>query len=103
MTSPEQSHPTGPVPPHTYGFPSWAAAYKIAAAATHRCSGSRVACTTPGLVDRENGGGVLREHGLDPHAGGSAGRTGGTGDGLPMTRAAAGGKLFTRSSLIWGS
>ncbi|OLL89445.1 hypothetical protein Ae406Ps2_6459 [Pseudonocardia sp. Ae406_Ps2] len=21
--SPEQSNPSGPVPPHTYGFPSW--------------------------------------------------------------------------------
>src|ERR1022692_2151416 len=100
MTSPEQSYPTGPVPPHTYGFPSWAAAYKIAAAATHRCSGSRVACTTPGLGDREKGGGVLGGRGRYPHAGGSAGRTGGTGDGLPMTRSAAVGKLFTHSSLI---
>jgi hypothetical protein len=35
MISPEQSYPTGPVPPHTYGFPSWVTAYKIAAATTH--------------------------------------------------------------------
>ena len=34
MISPEQSYPTGPVPPHTYGFPSWVTAYKIAAATT---------------------------------------------------------------------
>ena len=29
-TSPEQSYVSGPVAPHTYGFPTWANAYLMA-------------------------------------------------------------------------